>query len=124
MQTNKGSQFFKILFCAYTLMLFTVTLLPVGVIQSESNEWLMHFDFKNQDKVFHILLFFGFALLLRFSGFVQKNSLIILLPILTGILIEILQHLMGLGRTFDIYDIISNSLGVLLAFCLLSVKNL
>lgn len=73
LQTNKGSQFFKILFCAYTLMLFTVTLLPVGVIQSESNEWLMHFDFKNQDKVFHILLFFGFALLLRFFGLCPKE---------------------------------------------------
>jgi len=44
----------------------------------------------------------------------------ITIPVITGIVIEILQHTMGGGRTFDIWDITANTLGTLAAFFLLA----
>lgn len=44
----------------------------------------------------------------------------ITIPIIMGIVIEILQHTMGGGRTFDIWDIAANTLGTIAAFFLLT----
>lgn len=119
---ERGLGFFKLLFCVYTSLLFLFTLLPIDLIQSESSGWFEKFSFDNQDKVVHFLLFFIFTLLFFFSAFTRRNFLIWLVPLLTGILIEILQQLTGWGRTFDVFDILANAIGILAAWLL--VKRL
>lgn len=61
------------------------------------------------------LLYFAYQSLRKFSYFI--------IPVLTGIFIEILQHAFGGGRTFDLYDIAANTLGALTA-CLIFPKFL
>jgi len=119
---ERGLGFFKLLFCVYTPLLFLFTLLPIDLIQSESPGWFEKFSFDHQDKIVHILLFFIFTLLFFFSAFTRRNFLIWLVPLLTGILIEILQQLTGWGRTFDVFDILANAIGILAGWLL--VKKL
>ncbi len=119
---DRGNGFFKFLFCVYTPLLFLITLLPIDLIQSESSGWFEKFSFENQDKLVHFLLFFIFTLLFFFSAFTRRNFLIWLMPLLTGILIEILQQLTGWGRTFDVFDILANAVGIFAAWLL--VKKL
>ena len=122
LQTKKGSNYFRALFWFYTVFLLVITLLPGQIIQSESEGWLKSFNFKNGDKVIHFALFFIFTILIYLSGVLKKGNLIWIVPISVGIFIEILQHLMAMGRTFDFYDILANSTGILIAYFLFVKK--
>lgn len=113
---KRGSKTFKALFCIYIPFLLTVTLLPGNVIAKESEGIFEFFKFENADKVVHFGLFFIFALLLFLSAYTHKNSLIWIVPVIIGIIIEIIQHLMGMGRTFDLLDITANTAGAVLAY--------
>jgi len=106
----------RIVFKGYTVLLFVLTLMPIDESQSK------HFSFiqiPHKDKIIHFFLFFILTLLLNFAY--KKLSIVqlILIPICIGIFIEVLQHISNLGRTFDVYDILANSLGVLIAVLLL-----
>lgn len=111
LQRKKGTTESKVVFILYTLFLFTVTLLPLDVIGSEEKDWLSKISFKNQDKLVHLLLFFVFTFFLYFSKNVERFSTLFILSVSTGILIEILQILTAQGRTFDLLDIVADSIG-------------
>lgn len=93
-----------------------MTLMPADLVSSGGDTWISKLNLKNGDKVIHFTLFFIFTLLLYFSGLIKKNYMLLAIPISVGILIEILQHLMGLGRSFELLDILANSLGALTAY--------
>lgn len=116
--TKKGSKTFKYLFCAYVPFLFFVTLMPGDIIKSETEGFFKFLKFENADKVVHFLLFFFFVLISFMSEYFRKSFLIWAVPIAAGILIEFIQEWMSMGRTFDWFDILSNSLGVFLAYYL------
>ena len=88
----------------------------MDVIPSSGGSWISKLSFENGDKVGHFALFFIFTFLGFASGYFRKKTHIWLIPILTGLLIEIVQHLSGWGRTFDWLDIVANVLGTLTAY--------
>ena len=63
-------------------------------------------------------MYLGFAWLACWSMHAENKRiwyyLIILFSISWGAIMEIFQFLMHLGRSFDLYDIISNSIGTLI----------
>lgn len=62
------------------------------------------------DKVVHFALFFGFVFLWQVSR--QARGLqIVLLAIGFGIGVEYMQEWMAIGRSFDLYDIVADSVG-------------
>lgn len=75
---------------------------------------------KSGDKILHILAYFTLsfvwfmAMQKRMSSFAEKGRLIALL-ILYGIILEVLQGGITDYRTGDFYDVIANTIGVLLA---------
>jgi glycopeptide antibiotics resistance protein len=115
---KKSSLLAKSVFVAYSLFLGFVTLVPTSMFKSEKKGWLSKINIENGDKVVHAALFFIFVFLLYYSGWTQKKSNLIMIPFLVGILIEILQHSMGMGRTFDIWDIMANTIGIIIAYLL------
>lgn len=123
LQDNKNKVYLKSVFWGYVILLLVVTLMPTDLIQSQEENWLINFSFKHGDKVIHFTLFFMFTVLLYFTTYCKKKIYLLGIPILFGIGIEIIQYLMGMGRTFDILDIIANSLGVLLAYRLIVNNN-
>lgn len=56
--------------------------------------------------------------LIYFSYDIRK-IFYLLIPIFTGVVIEILQHTTNTGRTFDLWDIVANTIGAFLAFLLI-----
>lgn len=116
LQPNLGNTALKILFGVYTLLLLALTLLPMDVLPSSGESWISKLSFENGDKVVHFALFFIFTFLGFTAHFFRTNLQIWLIPILTGLFIEIVQHLSGWGRTFDGFDILANVLGTFAAY--------
>lgn len=88
----------------------------MSVIPSDGDSWLSKLKIENGDKAVHFALFFIFTFLGFASHYFTKRLQIWLLPFLVGFLIEILQHFIGVGRSFDIWDLVANSLGILTAY--------
>lgn len=116
---HKNTPAARTAFYAYVVLLFIATLIPSDSIPSGSDSWFSIFKFNHSDKIVHFIMFFGLTLLLYFAYNSFKKIGYITIPVTMGIVIEILQHLMGSGRTFDIWDIAANTMGTLTAFLLL-----
>jgi len=74
--------------------------------------WL---QFPHADKCIHIAMYFGFALLLSLSSFVQKETkkirIELVISVLLGGLIEVAQGLLTNNRSADIFDFLANATG-------------
>ena len=70
----------------------------------------------NLDKGYHLFAYFTLTICWLFS-FYKKKKLkyyIVVACIFYGIIIEVLQHTLTMYRTGDIYDILANTLGIVL----------
>ncbi|MEO9571074.1 MAG: VanZ family protein [Polaribacter sp.] len=73
-------------------------------------------SFTSSDKVYHLFAYFTLTICWLFS-FYKKTSLkykIVITCIIYGIIIEILQHTLTKYRTGDIYDVLANTIGIIL----------
>lgn len=82
------------------------------------------------DKVFHflaycLLTFLWFSAFLFNYNFKKKKAIISasMLAIIFGIVIEVLQETITVSRAMDIYDVIANTLGVLLSVFILVINK-
>jgi len=86
-------------------------------------------NFSFSDKVAHCLAYFALALTWFFALFfktvtkkqVLKQTLLFLGLVLYGIFIEFLQDRLTTYRTFDYYDMLANSIGVLIGFTIFRI---
>jgi len=87
-----------------------------GLSLLPQNEFPKVLFFRGFDKVVHIFLYLLFSLLLCWSVKMELNFswLFLIIPVTVGwgVLMELLQKSMHLGRSFDLNDIIANTLGV------------
>ncbi|WP_159473327.1 VanZ family protein [Dyadobacter sp. 3J3] len=67
------------------------------------------------DKLVHAGLFGGFTVLWLLV-YPQKSVMVILAGIAYGVGIEFYQEIMPLDRTFDLFDIVADTIGVFLGF--------
>lgn len=74
--------------------------------------------FDHFDKVVHFSFFFGFFILWKmvFAPFEKSSRIIILIAILFGFAIEYYQLNFVVGRSFDVWDGIWDSLGAIAGF--------
>lgn len=119
MRSLLGHKTFFILALSYTLILMGLSLVKIG---GES----IPVDFNNADKVFHFFAYFGLTLVWHTYYFSKKrlpkieaNFRIGLAAIGFGIVIEVIQGTMTNYRSFEGYDVLANSSGVILAFVVL-----
>jgi len=73
--------------------------------------------FPGEDKIIHALMYLGLAWLVCWAMHAESKNiwyyLVTIFSISWGIIMEIFQYLMHLGRSFEFYDIIGNSIGTL-----------
>src|SRR5690625_7326350 len=93
--------------------------MPADLVSSNAETWISKLKFKNEDKVIHFTLFFIFTFLFILSNFIRNKKLVLIISILLGISIEILQYIMDLGRSFELLDIVANTMGALTAYYIL-----
>ena len=79
------------------------------------------------DKIAHFILYAGLCLLWFMSLYVlkQKSSLLLasLLSIVFGAVIEILQGVVTIYRTTDVFDLVANCLGILTMAFIIYIKK-
>ena len=78
------------------------------------------------DKLVHIILFLILTILIKISfkdKFTNNKKLWILYLLVYALSIELLQHLMQLGRNFSIFDIIADLIGALVVLKLTSLSK-
>lgn len=77
-------------------------------------------SFANSDKIYHLIAYFTLTFFWLFSFYKKKKlkSIIVILCISYGVIIEILQGICTTYRTADFKDIIANALGCILALLL------
>jgi VanZ family protein len=110
-------RFFFIIAVVYTLIISTLSLIPLGKISVGG--------FNPTDKMLHGFAYFILTLLWLFYYLMKKSGIhnykwkffnISALVIVFGMLIEVLQGVLTSYRQPDWADILANSIGVLIAF--------
>lgn len=72
--------------------------------------------FPYADKVIHIGLFFILTTLwLLTRKTVKEKNILVIILMAYAILVEFIQDWMGMGRSFDLYDIIADYVGIVLS---------
>ncbi|MGB0850300.1 MAG: VanZ family protein [Bacteroidia bacterium] len=101
----------------WTLFIASSCLLPASAFKSFSFDSLIQVD-----KLVHLVLYITFVVLwyLAWPSWKTNYSFILLvIGILYGVLIEILQSEMSLGRSYDVADILANTAGAILGVILI-----
>lgn len=115
---TKGVRIFATI---WTVFIASSCLLPSAILKPFSFQGLFQFD-----KIIHLVLFFVFVQLwaLNLKKEDQKNKIIILLiGIAYGAIIEYLQSAMNVGRSFEVDDMIANTIGCILGVVLLTITQ-
>lgn len=83
--------------------------------------------FSYDDKIYHFIAYSMFTILAyNYFSYKQKKHKILyaaVFVIVYGIVIEVAQHVLTSNRTLDAYDVLANSLGVLLAVIALVLRK-
>jgi len=116
MQVEFKNVFWKASFVIWAVLVTVGSLMP---LDAESIELFPH-----SDKVVHGIFYMIMSYLLL-KSMIRKsvpNSLVALIFSASyGIFMEVLQHTLGGGRHFDIFDIIANIIGALIGTSLFYV---
>lgn len=118
-----GRKILLFLAIAYTLLLIGSSLLSLSGIPVEK--------LSLSDKLLHTVAYFGLVLVWYVGIFGFKNSsfsskglkIIVLSCIVFGIVIEILQGALTSYRQPELYDVVANCAGVLLAAAVILAKS-
>ena len=119
----------RILFLLYCFAIILLTVLPIDGESSSLNN--TYFVTIRLDYLLHSLVFLPFLPLATYSISITSGNLkptiriplLIIIGILFAIITEVIQHFLPY-RTFNINDLIANTLGVLLGFLpILLIKN-
>lgn len=102
----------------FKILAFLWTLLIVYLCLDDSPN-LPNFTFQYKDKVVHFIFYFLFVYFWTKS--LKNKSLnyiliILFLGVTLGVIIEFMQKIVTLHRTFDWYDILANSIGAIASF--------
>ncbi len=136
--SNFGLQFFTMMSFFFNFrqsIRFSLVIVYVGCIAALSLLPMRDFPqfpvFEGFDKVVHFSMYFIFSFLSCWALKTELNYLwlFLIIPVTIGwgVFMEFMQLEMHLGRTFDVHDILANSLGVcigILFYLLLSLKHL
>ena len=118
--TNRSSEFKVFIAFAYTALVTVTSLISI------SNVPTIKLPYK--DKIIH-LLFYLLMVIIWFWSIKKKNyknlTIIVVISIIYGIIIEVLQKELTQYRTFDKYDILANTMGAIVAylFCMWFLKK-
>jgi VanZ family protein len=102
----------------WTLFIASSCLLPATTFRSFSFDTLLELD-----KIVHFVLYAVFTIFwgVSIKDIKLKQKIALLLTgIIYGILIEVLQSSMALGRSYDIGDIVSNTIGCVIGVILIT----
>ncbi|WP_242082793.1 VanZ family protein [Aestuariivivens sediminis] len=114
-------------FAVHIAVLYSIGLTSVSLINISE---LPEIDLDSGDKLFHFFTYFILTLLwynvFSRKELAKKAAVIksVLLAFMFGIIIELLQSVFTKTRSSDVYDVLANTLGILLAMTSLLIYNI
>ena len=110
---------------SYKYIAFTATLFVIylSLKPPDSNLDSWNFFYFPGDKILHVICYFFLTIIYYFSLYKFKKQIFfsILFAFLLGFILELLQMLKIFQRQFDFFDIISNTMGIILAFLIIKI---
>ena len=109
-------------------IIVAIIIMYLSLTSSSTFEKIPIINIPNLDKIVHFGMYFGFMSVIIFENRKMLKStrslfLLALIPLLYGILMEILQSALTTSRTGSFYDVVSNSFGILVSLLIwLSIK--
>jgi len=104
---------------SFVLIVLLHIVILIGSIVPPGSIELMDWFLLTKDKLLHFVSYFvltcGYLLYFKFHEISTQYKVSFVLSLVFGVLMECLQYLIGDGRIFDLSDILSNSIGSLLA---------
>ena len=94
---------FFLIALTFSFIVMVMSLMPLPDLEK---------NLQRQDKLVHLFLFFG-LFILWVKAFPSKKGMVLLLLFFYGIALEILQATLPVNRSFDKFDIIANTLGLI-----------
>lgn len=100
-----------------------ITLFVLFLSLYNVNTFIPHsfYLFKNEDKVIHLLMYFGITIVLLFESYlanprsVNKMLLLNIFPLFIGGMVELMQTYLTQFRSGDWFDFFADAAGVILA---------
>ena len=102
---RKAERNLRVVFWIYTVLLLAGTHYPKLQIGTPGD---------SPDKLIHFAAFGGWSMLFWLTGYVRSMFLVMVIGVLFGFLDEATQAIPGLGRTFDLGDVLANSMGAII----------
>ena len=104
-------------------ILLALIILYLSLTNSHTFDKVSFSNIPNFDKFVHFLMYFSLMSVIIFENRKTLNSvkllfLVSLIPLLYGIMMEILQSVLTITRTGSIYDAIFNAIGILTSILL------
>jgi VanZ family protein len=101
-------------------IIVALVILYLSLADSQSFDKVPFLNIPYFDKIAHFLMYFGLMSVILFE---HRNTIIVraqlaliaLIPFLYGILMEILQFTVAANRSGNIFDVIANSAGIIVA---------
>ena len=95
--------------------LIIITIL--SLVKLNPDETIKELLIPHTDKLVHLFLYTVLSFLLLIENKKSKRIFVLMLfAISYGILMELAQHFLTIYRSFDIFDILSNSTGVIIGY--------
>lgn len=91
-------------------------LLLVTIVWKSLEPAVWKSSFPYMDKVLHFSAYASLAFVALKSKLFKKTHLVVFVIIAIGLAVEVIQGLMGMGRSASVWDFIANTLGVLTSF--------
>lgn len=102
-----------ILFCSTIIWVAAVTYASLKAPSMKPPPFFL--DFPNSDKLIHFCMYFGMAFWLFYSLISVRSRYRYLvaftLSVVYGIFMEIMQDVMAIGRSMDVWDAVANATG-------------
>lgn len=95
----------------WTIFILVASLLPKGAMNGSGLLDIPHLDKFSHVVMYALFVFLWSKLLSHKAGRVKGARIAFYVSILLGLLMEVLQFSMDMGRHFDILDIIANIIG-------------
>lgn len=96
-------------------IVYTITLVIALLINPPK---VIELNFDNYDKFYHVIAYCGLAFLwfnyAKIHNLKQQLLKVFFATTLFGVILEFLQHNINPNRQFDVYDMLANSVGIVI----------
>ena len=109
-------------FYKYIAVLATLFVIYMSLKPPDTSSQIWSFLYLPGDKILHVICYFTLTIIYFFSFYNSQKKVFLssLFAFLLGFILELLQILKIFQRQFDLFDILSNTIGICIAILIIN----